>query len=150
MLWYIIDGWNLLKNIEEIKDKDYKALVDYIKRYNLTGSRNNKVTIVFDGKFAFLKDSYFDIICSGKKTADEVIENLVERTKNRKQIVVISNDLELVHRIRLLGANYKKVKDFLSRKKKRERKKKESDKNISYSLQREITEELKNIWLKKY
>ncbi|OQX88054.1 MAG: hypothetical protein B6D55_01365 [Candidatus Omnitrophica bacterium 4484_70.2] len=148
MLWYIIDGWNLLNKIEDIKNKKYHTLISYIKSHNLTGSKNNKVTVVFDGFFLPEKDDRFQIIFSREKSADEVIEVLVERSKNRKQIIVVTDDLEIIRRIKLLGAGYRKTKEFLAKRKKR--KKEEETKKISYSLQREITEELKKIWQEKF
>ena len=52
MLQYIIDGWNLIHKIPSIKNSSTpkKDFVFYIKKHKITGSKNNKVLIVFDGK----------------------------------------------------------------------------------------------------
>jgi predicted RNA-binding protein with PIN domain len=123
--------------------------VFYIKRNKLTGSKNNKVTIVFDGRFGWegaRTESDFELIFSGERPADEVIKERVRRYKNKKQIVVVSNDRDIINYVRSYGAGMLSVEDFIRRK---EEKKvySQKDKNIDYRLQREITEELKRRWL---
>lgn len=90
MLWYIIDGWNVVNKIRELKKSPFpcQSLVSYIRKYRLTGSRNNQVTIVFDGRVNpwgwFKQEKIFNIIFSGEETADEVIKKKVRVYKNKK------------------------------------------------------------------
>ncbi len=154
MLWYIIDGWNLVNSIEELRNSSSprEDLVFYIKRNSLTGSRKNKVTIVFDGGLnlqEYKKDAYFEIIFSEDRTADEVIKKLVSNYRNKKQIAVISNDREIIDFIKPQGANSLRVQDFIKKKNKsRTRTFEDKEKFISDSLQQEINEELKEKWSK--
>jgi predicted RNA-binding protein with PIN domain len=154
MLWYVIDGWNLINKVSELKRAEFpwQELVFYIRRNRLSGSKNNKVTIVFDGRFNledFKRTEDFELIFSGQRPADVVIKEKVRHYKNRKQIIVVSNDRDIINYIRSLGANSLKVEEFL---KKKEKKKTcfDKSKNIDYRTQRQITEELKQIWLKDF
>ncbi len=152
MLWYIIDGWNLVNKIKEVKlsPSPSEALITYIRVNKLTGSRNNKVSIVFDGRCSFTRVfSEFEIIYSEEKSADDVIKEMVSKAKQKKIIVVVSDDRSIVEAIKRAGANSLSTGDFLDKRKKKQSKSESIGKDISYSLQREITEELKKIWLKE-
>lgn len=149
MLWYIVDGWNVVNKVDEIKKSPFsrQALIRFIKNNRLTGSKNNKVTLVFDGFFdgeEIRAEKEFQLIFSGDKSADEVIIERVRRYKNKKQIVVVSDDREIKTLVKSLGANVLKVAEFLKRK---EKKLLQENKPIGYELQREITEELRRVWL---
>jgi len=154
MLWYIIDGWNLINKLKELKNapSPSQALLSYIKKNNLTGSKNNKVTVVFDGRPNFVrynKDTDFNIMFSGERSADDVIKREVSRYKNKKQIVVVSDDWDIINYAKSEGAGFLKVKDFLEKRRKKSVSYSEKVKEIELSLQREITQELKKIWLKE-
>ena len=151
MLWYIIDGWNVIHQVSEIKDSSYprQIFIQYIKRHGFTGSKNNRVTVVFDGFFdieEIRQEREFSIVFSGESSADDVIIDKVRGAKNKKQIVVVSDDRAIASSVKALGANVLKVAEFIKMKKK---KKIPSDerKSIGDVLEREITEELRNIWL---
>ena len=151
MLWYIIDGWNLIHKIPYIKYAPFpqKELISIIKKYHLSGSRNNRVTIVFDGKInmdVIRSEQEYEVVFSDTKSADEVICSLVDSFKGKSQIVVVSDDRQITNHAKSLGANIVKTGDFLERKKK---KKADGAKEISYTLEREITEELRKFWLKE-
>ena len=153
MLWYIIDGWNLINKVPPIKTSPSprRELITFIKKNKLTGSKNNKVSIVFDGKMnirEYESEKEFEIIFSGERKADEVIISMVENHRNRKEIVVVSDDRQIIDFAKKEKANILKVTEFLRRGKRRVIKRGENPKPISYSLQREITEELRKIWLK--
>ena len=152
MLWYIIDGWNLIHKISQIKNQPYprEALISFIKKHRLTGSINNKVTIVFDGRVNLTdiqREKEFQIIFSQDRTADEVIGLKVKSHENKKQIIVVSDDREVISHVKNQGASSLRVKDFLVRVKNK-RVDFNDSKIISYSLQREITEDLRKKWLK--
>jgi len=151
MLVYIIDAFNLIHKIPYLRKSSspIETLVQYIKTNKLTGSKNNKVIIVIDGRRdVFLKENEYKIVFSDQKSADEVIKNIVEREKNKKIICVVSDDREIISYTKLVGANVLKVDEFVRMKKKEvKRNSEEKKKEINYTLQREITEELKKIWL---
>ncbi|OQX86257.1 MAG: hypothetical protein B6D55_06400 [Candidatus Omnitrophica bacterium 4484_70.2] len=149
MLWYIVDGWNIINKVLPLKTSlsPPQELISYIRRNRLTGSRNNKVTVVFDGKE--WKDIYereFEIIFTGEISADEVIKRKVEKYKYKKQIVVISDDRQIIEFIKREGATSQKIEEFV-RKKKKNKKRNIFEKEIDEALQNQITEELKKIWL---
>jgi len=101
MKHYIIDGNNLIGKIPEffdIQKKDPQSsrvklayLVD-----NYFSSRKAKVSLHFDG---FPKDaiklSIAKIIYSDNESADEKIKIQIEKSKNPKQLVVVTSDNNL-------------------------------------------------------
>jgi len=144
-----VDGWNIINKVLPLKTSlsPPQELISYIRRNRLTGSRNNKVTVVFDGKE--WKDIYereFEIIFTGEISADEVIKRKVEKYKYKKQIVVISDDRQIIEFIKREGATSQKIEEFV-RKKKKNKKRNIFEKEIDEALQNQITEELKKIWL---
>lgn len=149
MLAYIIDGFNLVHKIPSVKKSitPHIDLIRYIKAKKLTGSANNKVTIVFDGKVNFeaAGEAVFKVFFSQGKTADDVIKGILEKTKNKSETVVVSDDREIRDFTKRLRAKSCRVAEFI---KTAPKAKKEEDKEISYSLQNEITEEMRKIWLK--
>ena len=156
MLWYIIDGWNLVHKIPSIKGKPFawKELIFFIKRNRLTGSRNNKVTIVFDGTTdldSIREEKEFEIIFSQDKSADEIINSKVSSYKNKSLVCVISDDRQIISHTRTCGASFLRSSQFLKIKKKKSsgKESEEASKDISYTTKRQITEELRRIWLKE-
>lgn len=144
---YIIDGFNLIHRVKVLKESKapHCDLIHYIRKNKLTGSRNNKVIIVFDGKINFEvnKEREFEVIFSGSKSGDEVIKKRLEKIKNKSEVVVVSDDREVRDIVKREGARVCRTFDFIKTKKRP----KIEEKQISYSLQREITEELRKIWL---
>jgi len=146
MLVYIIDGFNLAHKIPQVKRSAgiHLELIRYIKSKKLTGSRNNKVIVVFDGRPEpqAAKEASFKVVFSGRVSADEVIKDKVRNAKNKGQIIVVSDDREIRdfakdHRVKTCH-----VMDFV----KTAKGAKKESKDISYSLQNEITEEMRKIW----
>lgn len=147
MLLYIIDGFNLLHKIRSLKNSasPHQDLINHIRRNRLTGSRNNKVIIVFDGKINHeIHERDYEVVFSQQISADEVIKKRTAAIKNKRQVVVITDDRQIRDDIKRQGASCRHIADFIKVK----RKNIEVQKKISYSLQREITEELRKIWLK--
>ncbi len=154
MLYYIIDGYNLINSLPFLKNKSSLEekrhnLVDLISRYRLTGSSNNKTMIVFDGKEECenkQKVFGFEIIFT-EGSADEFIIRTVENHKNPKIVVVVSDDRQICVKAKRLGAKILSTKDFftpLFRKKEE----KVLDKFMLKPKQIEmINQELKKIWL---
>jgi len=146
MLVYIIDGFNLAHKIPQVKKSAdiHLDLIRYIKSKKLTGSRNNKVTVVFDGRTdpEAAKEAVFKVIFSGPVSADDIIKDKVRKAKNKKQIVVVSDDREIRDFVKSQGARVCNVMDFV----KTDKRAKKEGKEISYALQNEITEEMRKIW----
>ena len=149
MLVYIIDGFNLIYRVTSLKNSSapHWALINYIRENKSTGSGNNKTIIVFDGKpnlEAIQQRGRFEIFFSGESTADSLIKKRLSRMKNKKEVVVVSDDREVRDDAKAQGARICRIADFIKVKEKQ----KEREKEISPALAREITEEMKKIWLK--
>jgi uncharacterized protein len=154
MLLYIIDGFNLFHKVPELNkasSQPHKDLLDYISRNNLSGSSNNKVTVVFDGypPPEFFSSSGFKILYSCSEKADDVIMRQVEASKNRSDLRVVSDDRQIRDHARLHRAGNISTDEFLGNTGKTEPVTDSQEKNISYSLQKQITDEMRDIWLKK-
>lgn len=77
-------------------------------------SKQDKLILVFDG-FSNIKSP--NIIFSGVKTADEIIRKYIEEYYNKKQIAVITSDLEILRIARACGCEILKSEDFVTNKK---------------------------------
>lgn len=116
MRQFIIDAFNLFHKIPEIRNADppYNALVQYIKSGGYTGSCNNKVTMVFDGyKNDLVNETGFRIVYSGSKTADDIIKEYIKRAENKGQLIVVSDDHEIINYARLEGVEVWRTNRFL-------------------------------------
>lgn len=151
MLLYIIDGFNLVHKVPSLKESSepHLDLIRYIKKNNLTGSHNNKVTIFFDGgvNLAARQGCEFEIIFSLDRSADELIKERVRKVKNKSEVIVVSDDREIIDYAKKEGTRIMHTGDFI--KTKTAGKKELETKEISFPLQTEITEELRKIWLKE-
>lgn len=167
-LHYVIDGYNAVNQIEQfigLKLEDQRnQFIKILETLRPHGSTNNSITVVFDGKSGIYGDQStvcVKVIFTKDETADDKIKRLVENSKNRKNIVVVTNDKEIKFYVRNVGAEVISVKQFLSKAKKtnsvslkngtvvKHEKSKLSNKNISKSLEHKITSEFEKIWLKK-
>jgi len=151
MLAYIIDGFNLIYRVPKLKRSitPHSDLINYLKKNKLTGSRNNKVIIVFDGKIdpeVLSQESTFKIYFSGAGSADSLIKDLINKFKNKSEVLVISDDRQIRYFTKNKGARSIRIAEFIAKTKKPI---KEDPKDISYTLKREITEELRKIWLRE-
>lgn len=154
MLVYIIDGFNLIHKVSFLRKSScpHSDLIHYIKNKKLTGSKNNKVIIVFDGGYNSQAKSIsqgFEVVFSQQISADEVIKNRLAKIKNKRQVVVVSDDREIRDNAKAQRAISCRIDDFIKVKREKQiRENQSSEKDISYTLQHEITEELRKIWLK--
>jgi predicted RNA-binding protein with PIN domain len=134
------------------------ALVQFIEKYRPQGSRKNKVSIVFDGREdipSYKENTQIEIIFTKRESADDRIKKIVQRSKNPKQIVVVTDDRQIRFFVHQSGAKVMAVNDFLSIKNKIESAEiKKEDKHIPIDVEISITDELRKIWLsdneKKY
>ena len=100
--WLIIDGYNLLHGVDELKDllaSDIELARHRLVRLieNTAHRMAGQTTIVFDGKAsgqdAALTSKHMEIFYSpGKHTADTVIERLVAKYETPGKILVITSD----------------------------------------------------------
>jgi len=163
-LHYLLDGYNITNQISTLSSKDPEeqrmGLVRQVEQLRPQGSLRNKVTIVFDGQPGFLsqcKSSCADVIFSDGESADEKIKRIVVAAKNKKSIVVVTDDRSIQYAVRSQGAKVSPVKEFLAKRNKASSKEVLKGKKtvasrpkvISKKLEFEINSELGEIWLKK-
>ena len=161
-LHFIIDGYNLIKQTPVLNKANLEdsraALIDFLNIERPQGSKNNQVTIVFDGKegnFYYQVSPYsIEVIFSIEQSADDKIISLVEESAHPKAIVVVTNDRQIQLSVRQLKAQVRTVDEFLKKfnhaqksKQKTNKKNSADEKMLSYSLEGKITEEMKKIWL---
>jgi predicted RNA-binding protein with PIN domain len=157
-LQYVIDGYNIIKHplfINELNKKSQDsraALLDYILRNRLCGSKKNKIIIIFDGYQDSRypnPDTEIEVIFSRKESADEKIKRIIFESKNVKNIVVVSDDKEIKFFSRSYGATVRGVGDFFKYKYNTKEKAEDSFKaELTYSQMHKINGELRKIWLK--
>ena len=102
---YIVDGYNLIHAIPSLKKllahdacQAREQLVYLISR--LTFRRKFRCTIVFDGVKPPAPPpthSPVHVVFSSPGTADAKIKLMIEQSKNRSQIVIISSDREILN-----------------------------------------------------
>ena len=148
MLQYIIDGFNVVHKISSLKHSvtPRADLIRYIKKHKLTGSQNNKVTVVFDGAPSqeVISERGIKIFYSDQRPADDLIIAQIKKTKNTSQLIVVSDDREIRDCANTHKARSVRVLNFINPKKTSKPQTKEQ-KDISYTLQKEITEEMRKI-----
>ncbi len=144
----------------------------WIDEHRPQGSGNNRVTVVFDGKpehFPPQADQPLAdggnggsggvaVIFSTHDSADERIKALVENSKTKNTIVVVSDDKGITLYVRSLGAKVMAVKQFAAglfvltqhTSSKRGRTKDGSvGKYISLAKAEQINKEMEKIWFNK-
>ncbi len=102
MYWVIIDGYNVIKKSETLKRLQLRAAREKLKvliKHKL--SPKIKITIVFDSKQDLLLpyrkiQENIEEIFTQDQTADDYIKELISKSKNPKQITVITNDREIL------------------------------------------------------
>jgi hypothetical protein len=160
-LQFIVDAYNLtnhpaFKPVTKSVLNIQHALADFIRFKGLTGSRNNRLILVFDG-YPPAQDEiprYEGLLClfSKGQEADLVIKKIVEESVSPKNIVVVSDDKQVQLSARLFRAQVSGVGDFIragkSNTKLAGKKISALDSKLSYSKMQKINEELKDRWLK--
>ena len=164
-LHYLLDGYNIsnqlpIKSLDKLEDQR-KNLVSFIERNRPQGSVRNKVTIVFDGRAGIEYQQMsvsVEVVFSKDEIADNKIRSIVEKARNKKNIIVVTDDREIQYAVKANGAKVLSVKDFLaqgnksqaSRTSNRKRSSKnEKQKRIPRVIEFQITSEMKKIWLDK-
>jgi predicted RNA-binding protein with PIN domain len=119
MINYVIDGNNVMGKIPHLfklqqKDKQRarEQLVYLLQRY--FSSKKINLNLYFDGyENAPLRLGKGKIIYSGNKQADHFIREQIERTKNRKNLVLVSSDNELKNFGRACSCRIISSEDFV-------------------------------------
>jgi predicted RNA-binding protein with PIN domain len=152
---FILDGYNIIKQAfgkDNLSLKNEREkLFCFLDNCRPQGSPKNKVTIVFDGKEGLNHQrclSPLEIIFSKGESADSCIKNLVERSPNPKNIVVVTDDRGLKFSVGSSGAKTMPVKEFLAKARVIKPKDLKEDKDLSFYLSNKITAELKSLWLR--
>ncbi|MCM8791967.1 MAG: NYN domain-containing protein [Candidatus Omnitrophica bacterium] len=157
-LCYILDGYNIIKNsefnkVKTLKDQRY-ALIRMIQEKKPFGSKNSKITIVFDGKsdvlgHPLLSVQNIEVIFTQNESADEWIKRRISKARSADQMVVVTDDKEILFFIRSYSAKAMKVEDFLRKLKPKEIPQEFTKPELSFSEINRINEELRKIWLKE-
>jgi len=147
MLLYIIDGYNLLHKIPGMRRSQTPQadLIAYIRKHRLIGSSRNRALICFDGypPQGYTASHDFKIMFSGLDSADDLIRSRVDNEPNPAKILVVTDDRQIRDYARTKKVSSLYCREFLCPKPVAG---KENTKDISYSLQSEITEEMRKIW----
>lgn len=163
-LHFLIDGYNCVKSTPVFERKSLadgrQALIQWLTVSRPQGSRNNQVTVVFDGR----SDVYGDastgeirVIFTQDTSADDCIREMVEDHARPKDLVVVSNDKDITIYARALGAAIISIEQFtqqlrLNQVKSQSTHKKSKivapTKYISHTQADAINKELRKLWTK--
>ncbi|MBD3246420.1 MAG: hypothetical protein GF333_05355 [Candidatus Omnitrophica bacterium] len=147
MLHFIIDGFNLIHAVSELEHSrdPHPDLMYYLKRRRLTGSRNNRVTVVFDGwPPLHFHEKEYRVVFSGDRDADTSIVARVRASRPASETVVVTDDRQLRQSVKKLGARVRGTREFLTAPLKPGNGQK---KHIPHSVRKKITDEMSRIWL---
>ncbi len=163
-LHFVLDGYNLIKQDTHWGllrlEAGRLALVKHIETKSLQGSRSNSVTVVFDGQIGGCQECHLSgikVVYTSGETADDWIKHFVEDSPTPKNIVVVTDDRDIRHFVRALGAAIMGSREFLEGRgvKRRQaeiaRKLKQAQtdkKEISSVVEHKITSEMSKVWLK--
>jgi predicted RNA-binding protein with PIN domain len=158
-LHYLLDGYNIIKQVPHLDARSLedsrKELIRWLNVERPQGSRNNDVTVVFDGKIDIWNQhdgGCVSVVFSQYNSADDVIKHTIEDAKDKRKYVVVSNDKGIVLYVRAMGAKILSVAVFMGKYSKGSHSHSggntQSKKNISLSNQVEINKELSKLWLK--
>jgi predicted RNA-binding protein with PIN domain len=118
---YFIDGNNLIGKIPSLQkklksDKVFvrEELVVLLDR--AFASLNHKVTLFFDGFMnGLINSSKMSIVYSNSRPADLVIKDEIDRSKNPRNIIVVSSDFEVINYSKKCSCESMTCEDFISR-----------------------------------
>jgi predicted RNA-binding protein with PIN domain len=156
----LIDGYNLIKRTSGLASKSLEdgrqALVAFIEQQRPQGSTRNQVTVVFDGKpgmYGFPVVGEISVVFTEYETADDLIKYKVEEAHNKKEIVVVTDDKQLLLYVRGLGARVMAVDEFVKKADSRAHGAKifgrpsQKTKVITSSFEHAVNQEFEKIWI---
>jgi len=119
MLHYIIDGNNLigkigiLQTLQKKNKQSSREKLAFILESYFAGKRNNKVSLHYDGfEGQTIRVQNIKIIYSAERIADDEIKSQIEHEKNRRNVIVVSSDLNLKEFARVCGCAWRSCEDF--------------------------------------
>lgn len=152
MIIYLIDAFNIIHKIECIRNSStpHVDFIHYLKTLKIRKNRQNKIVIVFDGypNAGVITECQYKIVFSKEKTADDIIKTMIDREKKKGQVVVVSDDREILNFARISGITIKSIKEFLQPTISKDSKEPIDDKQLSESTKEKITRELESLWVK--
>ena len=159
-LQYIIDAYNITNHPQfrpRVRDSlnIQSALADFIRLNRLSGSRKNKLILVFDGypPSGEKMPEEEGLVClfSRMIEADELIKKLVEESGQPRNIVVVSDDKGIQMAVRFLNAQTCAVEEFICGKKSARGqalgRTDSQECKVSFTNMQKINAELKKKWL---
>lgn len=151
---YVIDGYNVIHKITELKGKRLRSqregLIRLLEIAGAADKRFKDLTVVFDGKsdvLAYPVQSAVKIIFSKGSCADKKIKQIVECSNFARDICVVSDDRQIRHYAGMLGAKKMAVEEFL--KKVSSCYQKKDTFKLGEIEAKRINRELEKIWLNK-
>lgn len=122
--YYIIDGYNLIhhvpifrQSLEQSLEQARNILISFARNY--LSSHKVKITIVFDGdkvgyvgNFALSNPRLKIIYSKPPEKADPVIKKLIQKTKNKKSLILVSADNDLLRFSQEQGTRILSPEDF--------------------------------------
>ncbi|PIQ90697.1 MAG: hypothetical protein COV71_03235 [Candidatus Omnitrophica bacterium CG11_big_fil_rev_8_21_14_0_20_41_12] len=159
-LQYIIDAYNLINHPRFKPEKKsfniQQCLANFVRFNKLSGSKNNKVILVFDGYpksgEQIPEESNLTCVFSKKRQADDLIKEIIENSLQPRNIIVVTDDKEVQVVSRLLHARVSSIAEFIGAKDDKRATGEEFldtvDPKISYSAMQKINAELTKKWLK--
>jgi len=119
MRHFIIDGNNLIgkmPSLFKLQKKDgqlsREKLAFILERY-FVNKRNNTVSLHFDGFVnQVIRVSNLKIIYSGKRSADDEIKHEIESINNKRNLIVVTSDHNILQFARVCGCEIKTSEEF--------------------------------------
>ncbi len=156
MLIYLIDAFNVIHQIGSMHESasPHSDFISYIRAHRLTGSRMNRVVIVFDGygNASSFAEKEYEIHFSNARMADDLIKEFIAGARHKGMHVVVSDDHEVRDFARSEGARVQGVDDFIRPRHSRnigssgENPEDESEKRIDEESVSELNKELEKRW----
>ena len=119
MRHFIIDGNNLMGKIPalfKLQKKDGQSSrekLSFILESYFINKKNNKVSLHFDGFVnQAIRASKLKIIYSGKRSADDEIKHEIEIEKNRRNLIIVTSDHNILQFARVCGCEIKTSEEF--------------------------------------
>lgn len=154
---YIIDGYNVIYRVEKFRsalssglEQARNDLVSLIRNYR--SGKKVKVTVVFDGdEIGYVERSpqparWLQVIYSKfPEKADPVIKRLIQKSQNKRAVVLVSADNALVQFARQLKAQVLSPDEFCQRATKHP-----NQDQVEQKFNSEVTEEDVSEWLKLF
>ncbi len=112
---YIFDGYNVLysKFKKQLDKFGFESTRNQL--INFINSRVQNCIIVFDGKEEYPNPHIKNVVFTRNEKADDYIKRFVKNYKDKKQIVVITDDRSIRDYVKHCGANVMSVDEFFER-----------------------------------